>query len=297
VLDARDPRIIADGVVQAVARLDGALLDPSIRRVWPSEPVTGGLTAPGPGLGFLRYLSRDPTVAQEMKTGLGYWFMLDPAVTAPNAAIGVHLGGSQPGPRSSWHFMQPGDVLYQPGGFDRAWIFNADLLDGSAGGLPPAESRPVGYCGFLVGRHRNLRPPTRSGPLPFARLCGVARLVTARLFVPCGRLSRVAIELLPLSAAGIVVGSNWTAVIRVSPQYRMPTDTTAIGLDGETWDTPTAATVIAGSQELLYIGGVGMASVELPVDGMLALAIDATAPTTWTGVAVTDLHAQVEGIP
>jgi hypothetical protein len=77
----------------------------------------------------------------------------------------------------------------------------------------------------------------------------------------------------------------------------MPTDTTAIGLDGETWDTPTAATVIAGSQELLYIGGVGMASVELPVDGMLALAIDATAPTTWTGVAVTDLHAQVEGIP
>jgi hypothetical protein len=280
--------------IAAIAQLDGRLLDPSIRRVWPPTPGT----APGASLGFLRYLSRDPGVALEVKTGKGYWLMLDPAVTAPNATLGVHLGGSQPGPRSSWHFMQPGDVLYQPGGFDRAWVYNADMLDRVLGGLPVAAARPVGYAGFLVGKYRNVGAPTRSGPLPFARLCGVGRMATSAIIVPAGAMRRVVVELLPVSAGGAIVLSNWTVRMALVPMYRIPASTAATGLDEETWDTPSNDASANGPIESPSLHGeAGGIVFEVPVEGMHHIAIGVATQTTWAGVAVADVVAQVEGVP
>lgn len=263
-------------------------------RAWPPSP--DGVQPGGDLLGFLRYCPRDPAAAVRVNVPKSAWVMLDPMATAPNAMIGVSFNPHYA--RSSWHLMHPGDVVYAGGEFYEFWIFNADGLDLVSGGLPAAPVRPVGYCGFLVGRGT---PPTRTGVNPQTRICGFTVLSEGSPIIPAGSCTRFRVYLRPLSAAKAIVASAWTGEIRVQPFWNIPGGTiTSTRLDLDSLDAPTLATFFKTDHQWI-VGGVDEGNnyggmFEVRTEGAHALRFELGALNTWSGAALGTLEFQCEGI-
>jgi hypothetical protein len=274
--------------------LDG---DPNVAgdafvRYWPPNPQPG--TAPdGNTAGFLRYLTRNPSAPLQCDCQGGFSLTLDRSATAPSAMIGVAFLSPSPY-RSNWLWMFPGDTIYVPGGFDRFWIYNADLLDQSIGGLPAAASRGLGYCAFLIGTRRNGLAPSQVSPHPYMRLIGCS-LASTFSTVPLGRCTQVVIQAGAMQAGNTAsAAGNATLSLSIDLLMRrvaLATAITGTSLDSETLDAfpsgtfaETQATV--RSRRIQIVNGRGTSRIAAPA-GMDLYVYNADFKT-WSVPVMTD---------
>ena len=248
---SRENRAIADAFEIHRLDEDGKVNEAgdSFVRYWPPCPLPG--TAPdGNTLSFLRYLSRDPAVPLLCECPGGYSLTLDRQVSAPNAEIGVTFIPPSPY-RSQWIFMRPGDTCHVPGGFERFWIYNADLLDKTFTAFQSFNFWPVGYAGFLVGTRRNGSPPVQRDVHPFSRLIGVyvfdpANPGTEYALFGRGACRNVEIVANGMDDTGALASGPFVFPIHLHALHRrlpLAAGNTGYSRDGETLDHLVAGTL------------------------------------------------------
>jgi hypothetical protein len=159
---------------------------------------------------------RDPASALKVELPLCYSLTLDRAVTAPNAVIGISLG-KPASSRSGWTFLFPGETLQIPGGATKCWIWNADGLEQLSGGLPAADMRQLGYCGFLIGTRPGGISPAQLAPHPSARIFHVAEAtIDSPMYFATGASRRLLVRAIPLDINGDVISNaSFLADIRM----------------------------------------------------------------------------------
>lgn len=303
--DAHDPAIarMAAAAEQHRIELDGRPNEAgdSFVRYWPPNPGNGS-PADGNSLGFLRYLSRDPTTALQCDCPGGYSLTLDRAYTAPNATVGVAFLAPSPF-RSNWVIMAPGDTIYVPGGFERFWLFNADQYDRIPTYGTLLAYSGLGYCSFLVGTRRNGAAPLQSVTHPIAKTVFVASGGTGLFgYVPIGRMRHLGLE--ANSYTGTVYDVLGNTITTLSLQFMSAHDFSGSPASAGTLLAKETIEAVGAWQTnysrvraypIYTVSGGGQLRLTVPTGGMMRIVSGGTTSTTQD--TPTGIVLRVQGYP